>query len=185
MKRYKATYCISILFFLADFTIIIIPSAIPFGIRIANDGRYAFWSVLLVFVAGAFALMLVALLSAFLINPLLKLIVSNEAFIYQNEISYNGRRLNIEDIKYVTLYFPTVISRTSGNPQMLGLWVDDDNSIVIKRPSLTLIAALKKKCTNAKFTIDADELKSRIKNDIITSLCLAIVVTVLIFFFEW
>ena len=183
MKRYKATYCMSMPFFFAKIILIGMPSIIPVGIKLASVSHYAFWQIVLGAVGIACALMLFALALVLLLNPLLKLITRNEAIICQNEIFYKGKRLNITDIKYVTLYYPAMESRRTVDPQMLALWVNDDNSIVIKRPSLRLVADLKKQCSSAKFVIDADGFKSDIKFSIITGICFAVIVAVLFFFF--
>lgn len=85
---------------------------------------------------------------------------------------YKIQKLELGNIKYITLYLPE-ISRTSSSPQQLSVYADDNNHIVINRPSLVLISLLKNKCDKAKFEING--LKSRIKVDLIVSLCVSII----------
>ena len=71
-------------------------------------------------------------------------------------------------------------SRTSASSQELSLYINDEEHIVIRRPSVALIAYLKKRCKNAKFEID--ELGARIKNDLIIAVCLPVVIFLLAMF---
>ena len=57
------------------------------------------------------------------------------------------------------------------SPQVLVLYVDDDRDLHIKRPSLRLIAQMKRDCRNASFKIE--NLGHKIKILLIASLILA------------
>ena len=87
-------------------------------------------------------------------------------------VTYLNTSLDLDRIKYITLYLPEMISRNNLSPQELSLYINDKEHIVIKRPSILLIAYMKKRCLNAKFEINLS--KSRLITDLIVGLCVAI-----------
>ena len=119
-------------------------------------------------------------LFAILVTALINCFKEVSVFLDESTIEYKGTKLNLDSIGYITLYLPEMKSRTSASSQELSLYTNDEEHIVIRRPSVALIAYLKKRCKNAKFEID--ELGKRIKNDLIIAVCLPVVIFLLAMF---
>ena len=171
MKRYKHTYCTSLLYILATFFITFLPGMITLDIALSILGytkmgtliKVAFFIILILSVTGVlFAILVTALVNCF-----------KDASVYLDEstIEYKDTKLNLDGIKSITLCLPEVKSRFEISPQELSLYISNKEHMVIRRPSVALVAHLKKRCKNAKFEID--ELGKRIKEDAIIALCVA------------
>ena len=181
MKKYKATYLTGLLFNLNEFYLIMIPSAILLVIMLKlNDQTVEIFKVAVGVLVSCCLINIFCILLMLIISLIVNAITDNYVLLGDNEIIYQDKKIFIRDIKYVTLYLPERPSRTHYECQQLSLWADDKNHIVIKRPSLALIAELKIKCSGAKFEID--ELGSRIKTDIILAVCIAVFLAIIIFF---
>lgn len=160
MKNYKSTYCVSLLYYAAMMFICCGPLLILVDVVSAVEGQITpgeiFWGAVLVFCLYGAACVLFVLLISFLIGLFSRKTVQ----LSENAISYAGKTIPLDKIRYVTLYLP-VISRFSSKPQYLTVWADNKNYMDIKRPSIALIAALKKRCVFASF--DVDDRKSHLK----------------------
>lgn len=179
MKSYKPTYGISMLCLIIDIMICSIPVIIPLAIVISNNSSHDSLKVTLLLIccwliAGAVHSLLIVLL-----NLLFKAVTKKKTMLSEDRVIYEEKELVLKDIKYVTLYLPKG-SRTSATSQMLSLWVDDKNHIVIERPSLVLIAELRRRCRNASFEID--NLKFKIKMDILLGVIIAVVLIGILLF---
>ena len=119
-------------------------------------------------------------LFAILVTALINCFKEVSVFLDESTIEYKGTKLNLDSIGYITLYLPEMKSRTSASSQELSLYTNDEEHIVIRRPSVALIAYLKKRCKNAKFEID--ELGKRIKNDLIIAGCVSAVTLLFVMF---
>ena len=160
MKQYKPTYCVTLLYaeavvlvcatpllLLADASIVMEDGATP--------GQF-FWGCMLVL--GIYAV--ASLLFIWLISLLIGLFTKKAVILSEDSVTYDGKTLPLDSIRYVTLYLPE-IRRFSSKPQTLALWADNKNYFDIQRPSIALIAALKKRCTLAAFFVD--DWKGRLK----------------------
>ena len=160
MKQYKPTYCVTLLYaeavvlvcatpllLLADASIVMEDGATP--------GQF-FWGCMLVL--GIYAV--ASLLFIWLISLLIGLFTKKTVTLTEDTVTYCGKTLRLDDIRYITLYLPEW-SRFHSKAQSLSLWADNKNYFDIQRPSIALIAALKKRCTLAAFFVD--DWKGRLK----------------------
>ena len=179
MKNYKHTYCISLVYSFVELFIISLPGIVTFDIAISifdhsKIGVLTSMAVLIFTVLAA-----IEVLFAILVTVLINCFKGVSVFIDECTIEYKDTKLNLDSIKYITLYLPD-LRRMSVIPQELSLYISDKEHIEIHRPSITLIAYLKKRCKNAKFEID--ELGKRIKKYLIIAICIAIVVFLFVMF---
>jgi hypothetical protein len=157
-----------------------LPSFITLDIVLSIfDNAKMGWMVGVALVAFT-ALVAIGVLFAILVTALINCFKEASVFLDESTIEYKGTKLNLDSIRYITLYLPEMKSRTSRSPQELSLYINDKEHIVIRRPSVALIAYLKKRCKNAKFEID--ELGKRIKNDLIIAGCVSAVVILFVMF---
>ena len=182
MKNYKPTYCISMPCFFAELFIISLPCVITLDIALLiSDNAKMRWIVGMILVSFT-ALVTIGVLFAILVTALINCFKEASVFLDESTIEYKGTKLNLDSIGYITLYLPEMKSRTSVSSQELSLYTNDEEHIVIRRPSVALIAYLKKRCKNAKFEID--ELGKRIKNDLIIAGCVSVAI-ILFVMFAW
>ena len=177
MKRYKNTYGTSIVFFFLRLLIICTPAAFIAGTVLALIGYIKVWSIFLAVILSLLCGVFMGVIFIFLITSLINLFKDFSVFVNEKYILYNKKTLDLDSIKYLTLYLPKMQSRSNFSPQELSIYIDDKEHIVIRRPSIALVLHLKKRCKNAKFKID--ELKSRLKIDFIIGLCTAVAVLVI------
>lgn len=140
-------FCTAPLLLLADAAVVAEGSAKP---------GQLFWGCLLVFGVYAAA----SVLFVWLISLLIGLFTKKAVILSENSVTYDGKTLRLDDIRYITLYLPEW-SRFHSKAQSLSLWADNKNYFDIQRPSIALIAALKKRCTLAAFFVD--DWKGRLK----------------------
>ena len=148
--------------FMTIISVTTIPMAIPCMITLGESMSILGIPLLIVF------FMIFSFGIAVPVNLIMKPLTKNIVTVDNEELSYKGARLRLDEIKYITLYLPKA-SQTSSSPQELSIWINDNDSAVIKRPALTLIHMLKKRCPNAKFEID--ELRSKIRFVLIMGIC--------------
>ena len=180
MKNYKHTYCISMPCFFAELFIISLPGVITLDIALSIFNNAKMGSVVGMVLVAFTALVATGVLFSILVTALINCFKDTSVFLDECTIEYKDTKLNLDSIEYITLYLPEVKSRTSASSQELSLYINDKEHIVIRRPSVALIAYLKKRCKNAKFEID--ELGARIKNDLIIAVCLPVVIFLLAMF---
>ncbi len=167
MKTYKKPYGTSLPCFTLKMAIISIPAALIIDICFAFYDNMSFGTISLFCVLGFLGFALFGVVFSFLITLIINLFAYPSVFVNEKTITYENKTLDLDSIKYLTLYLPEIRSRISSTTQELSIYTTDKEHIVIKRPSIALIAYLKKRCTNAKFEID--EIKSRLKTDLIIS----------------
>ena len=180
MKNYKHTYCISIPCLFVELFIISLPGVITLDIALSIFNNAKMGSVVGMVLVAFTALVATGVLFAILVTVLINCFKDTSVFLDECTIEYKDTKLNLDSIEYITLYLPEMKSRTSASPQELSLYINDEEHIVIRRPSVALIAYLKKRCKNAKFEID--ELGARIKKDLIIAVCLPVVIFLLAMF---
>ena len=180
MKNYKHTYCTSIPCFFTELFIISLPCIVILDIALSISDN-AKMGMLIGMVLVAFtALVATGVLFAILVTALINCFKDTSVFLDESTIKYKGTKLNLDSIGYITLYLPEMKSSTSPSPQELSIYTNDEEHIVIRRPSIALIAYLKKRCKNAKFEID--ELGKRIKKDLIIAGCVSAVIILFVMF---
>jgi hypothetical protein len=140
-------FCTAPLLLLADAAVVAEGSAKP---------GQLFWGCLLVFGVYAAA----SVLFVWLISLFIGLFTKKAVILSEDSVTYDGKTLRLDDIRYITLYLPEW-SRFHSKAQSLSLWADNKNYFDIQRPSIALIAALKKRCTLAAFFVD--DWKGRLK----------------------
>ena len=166
--------------FFAELFIISLPGFITLDIALSISNNEKIGSIVGMVLVAFTALVATGMLFAILVTALINCFKDTSVFLDECTIAYKDTKLNLDSIEYITLYLPEMKSRTSASSQELSLYINDEEHIVIRRPSVALIAYLKKRCKNAKFEID--ELGKRIKNDLIIAVCLPVVVFLIAMF---
>ena len=169
MKEYKKTYCTSLFWCWIDFFVMLAPMFLVCDICLWYfEEDYSGMAMLVAVLIFAIFMALSAVFALF-INFIINLFKKPSVFVDESTITHMGQTFRLDSITYLTLYLPEIKSKTSGTTQELSIYIDEKEHMVIKRPSVALIAHLKKSCTNAEFEID--ELKSRLKTDLLIGLC--------------
>ena len=160
MREYKPTYCVSLLYGWGIMFLCCIPAMLFAAVMVDVEGSATFWQVFLGFISAMTVCSVVFFILAMLISKLIGLFVRKTVELTETSVSYEGKTIPLDKIRYITLYLP-VFSKTSSKPQFLTLWADTTTYMDIKRPSLALVAALKKRCRFASF--DVDDWKGHLK----------------------
>ena len=179
MKEYKRTYLTSLPCICLKMLIIIAPCALLGDLILCILGKTKPFEILSNFLAVGLLFMAVFIAMMALVNLIINAFKSPSVTVDGKYIAYEGKRLDLDSISYVTLYLPERQSRTRITTQELSLYVNDSEHIVIKRPSVFLIAHLRKRCTSAKFEIA--DVKSRLITDLIISLFVFVLCVVMAF----
>lgn len=179
MKEYKRTYLASFPCVCLKMLIIIAPCALIGDLILCILGKTKPFEILSNFLAVGLLFMTVFIAMMALVSLIINAFKSPSVTVDGKYIAYEGKRLDLDSISYVTLYLPERQSRTRITTQELSLYVNDSEHIVIKRPSVFLIAHLKKRCTSAKFEIA--DVKSRLITDLIISLFVFVLCVVMAF----
>lgn len=179
MKEYKRTYLASFPCVCLKMLIIIAPCALIGDLILCILGKTKPFEILSSFLAVGLLFMTVFIAMMALVSLIINAFKSPSVTVDGKYIAYEGKRLDLDSISYVTLYLPERQSRTRITTQELSLYVNDSEHIVIKRPSVFLIAHLKKRCTSAKFEIA--DVKSRLITDLIISLFVFVLCVVMAF----
>lgn len=147
MKEYKATYGISVILFWLNIVVMSAWLIIPLSII----NHLYWWLGLMVTgitcIAAVFFILLVLLL-----NAILKSGTKNRVFLGDDKITYQGKTLSLQKVRRITLTFP-FIGHSFYQKQELVLGIEDCAYMTVKRPSLSLIVAVKEICPQAKFSV--------------------------------
>ena len=179
MKEYKRTYLASFPCVCLKMLIIIAPCALIGDLILCILGKTKPFEILSSFLAVGLLFLTVFIAQMVLVSLIINAFKSPSVTVDGKYIAYEGKRLDLDSIRYVTLYLPEMRSRSSVTPQEMSLYVNDSEHIVIKRPSVFLIAHLRKRCTSAKFEIA--DVKSRLITDLIISLFVFVLCVVMAF----
>ena len=159
-KEYKPTYCASLLYFWAMMFVVSFPFLLLVAVVVQIEGQDTFGQVFFGSMAAMALTGVAFVLFVQLISFLIGLFTRKTVLLSDEAVTYGGKTIALRDIRSVTLYLPE-LSRTSSKPQTLMIWADNKNYMDIKRPSIVLVAALKKRCVFASF--DVDDWKSHLK----------------------
>ena len=177
MKGYKPFYLFSLIILYGELMFIALPSLLVLSIVFSISNQTNFFEIIFKILGVLVLLILLICIFVFLVNIIISPFKKKKVYIDDNHISYNGIKINFEDIKYVTLYLPMIRGRrTSSSPLELSVYCDMNNHIVIKRPSIFLLLELKKRAKSIKI----DELNKRIKFDLIIGISVAVILLVFI-----
>ena len=179
MKEYKRTYLASFPCVCLKMLIIIAPCALIGDLILCILGKTKPFEILSNFLAVGLLFMTVFIAMMALVSLIINAFKSPSVTVDGKYIAYEGKRLDLDSISYVTLYLPEMRSRSSVTPQEMSLYASEDEHMVIKRPSVFLIAHLRKRCTSAKFEIA--DVKSRLITDLIISLFVFVLCVVMAF----
>ena len=179
MKEYKRTYLASFPCVCLKMLIIIAPCAFLGDLILCILGKTKPFEILSNFLAVGLLFMTVFIAMMALVSLIINAFKSPSVTVDGKYIAYEGKRLDLDSISYVTLYLPEMRSRSSVTPQEMSLYASEDEHVVIKRPSVFLIAHLRKRCTNAKFEIA--DVKSRLITDLIIRLFVFVLCVVMAF----
>ena len=179
MKEYKRTYLASLPCTCLEMLIIIAPCALLGDIILGILGKTKPFSIILGLLGVGLLFMAVFIAMMALVNLIINAFKSPSVTVDGKYIAYEGKRLDLDSISYVTLYLPEMRSRSSISTQELSLYVNDSEHIVIKRPSVFLMAYLKKRCANASFGIA--DVRQRLIRDLVVSLFVLVLCVVMAF----
>ena len=177
MKEYKRTYCASLPCIYLELFIICIPGALVADFILSFLDKSTLGTIFVSFVAVSLLFVAFALIFMALINLIINSFKQPSVFVDEKFIRHMGTTLELDRVEYITLHLPEMHTRYSYSSQELSIYINDNEDILIKRPSVRLIADLKSRCGQAKFGIN--DLKSRLKKDVIISLCITAVVAVM------
>ena len=179
MKEYKRTYLASLPCFCLEMLIIIAPCALLGDIILGILGKTKPFEIISNYVAVGLLFMTVFIAMMALVSLIINAFKSPSVTVDGKYITYEGKRIDLDRVSYVTLHLPERHSRSNVTPQELMVYVNDDEDILIRRPSVFLVAHLKKRCANAKFGIA--DVRSRLIRDLIISACVAVICFVMAF----
>ena len=173
MKKYKPMYGATLLIFMEKMFIGTLPIIFILAYVISKAERYSFWELIILILAAMILGVILFSVWLFIINLLIRAGIKENIELSDDEINYNGQKLSLHKIRFITLRLPKMERRTSC-PQELVLWIDSELYINITRPSLLLVYKLKKECKNARFIIEG------LKSEIIESLVIGIILFIII-----
>ena len=154
MKIYKPIYGMTAYYLLACFFLMSIPMSLGLGFILALEGNGSFWYAPIAFVFSVPGAGLLFAVPILLVNLVARAATTHQVLIEEDKIYYQRKHLLLDDIQYITLFLPEPRRYSGCDPQLLSLWINDKEKILIVRPSLFLIADLKKRCPKAKFCIE-------------------------------
>lgn len=173
MKPFKKFYFFSLISFYIEMCLIFIPTIVLLGIILSANGMIYFYVFIIYYFAIMFGVLCALSLLLFLINWVIRLFIQKAVYVEGPDIFYGKKQLNIYEVKSITVYLPEVKAHFIPSPLQLSIYCDNENQIFLRRPSISLIRLLKKRCYGAKFEVL--NLKNRIKVDFIVGLCCFVV----------
>lgn len=154
MSEYKPVYGMSLLWMWIVMTLVVLPFALVGDVVAALTGHTSLGQILGAFLLAMLLFELLSILLLLAVNLIIRRFSGKSVFLYEDHVSYEGKRLSLDSIRHVSLILPEMRGRTSSSPLYLMLWADKNNYLDIKRPSPALILAMKKCCPNARFSVD-------------------------------
>lgn len=153
MKEYKPTYCISMLYFWTLLFVCLFPLLVLSFVVMVITEQTIFWTYALDGIGIGGLMLAASVLLVFLVSLIMGPFAKDTVDVSEHSICYKGKTLQLDRIRCITLRLPT-LSRHFHESQVLEITTDDEICMDIKRPSVALIAALKKRCVFALFTVD-------------------------------
>ena len=154
MNKYKRMYFVSPLYLSVMTILCCAPLALIGDVVLCLSGELRLGELVVGFTAVSLLLTGLCFAFAVVMNLIVNAFKSPSVYINDGCVICEGKKLNLELVKYVTLYLPEVRPRSRYTPQTLSVYVDFDEHLVINRPSVRLIAHVRKRCINAKFEIE-------------------------------
>ena len=153
MKEYKPTYCISLLYFWALLFAALLPLLVLSFVVMVITGQTVFWTYALEGIGVSGLMLAVSVLLVFMTSLIMGPFAKNTVEVSEHNVCYEEKTIQLDRIRYITLRLP-VFSRHFHESQVLEITTDDEICMDIKRPSVALITALKKRCASAHFAVD-------------------------------
>ena len=170
MKEYKSFYGLSFIIYVSALFLTLGICFIPCLMILGADA----YKMLPFIFAGCFLPLISAPFIA-VINLIIHAIAPKTAYLDNETLTYESQTVRLNNVKYLSFYLGEYEHR-SKEPHCLTVYTNDDEMILIKRPSFLLVSRLKRLCTNAKFSID--DLKSNLSFFITTvAVCLVLFTT--------
>ena len=173
MKKYKPMYGATLLVFMEKMFIGTLPIIFILAYVISKAERYSFWELIILILVAMILGVIFLSVWLFIINLLIRAGIKENIELSDDEINYNGQKLSLHKIRFITLRLPKMERRTSCSQELV-LWINSELYINITRPSLLLVYKLKKECKNARFIIEG------LKSEIIESLVIGIILFIII-----
>ena len=153
MKEYKATYGTALIYTLVHVYLSCTPMMILAGIDMSIKGQTTFGRFLCGYTLICCLALAVYTVFALFIGFIIGLFNKNTVTLSDYSVSYQGKIIPLDKIRYLTLHLPEVSKRHS-TPLILTIWADKTTYMHIKRPSIALVVALKNNCHFAAFELD-------------------------------
>ena len=179
MRKYKNSYCVSIVVDAIYFAIVLLFCTIPFSIVFSFLIELNFFQVMgLCLLGAAFEILFLSII-ALLMNCIIRIFTKPKIFLSDSQIMFNNKTFELSQIQYATIYLPN-FSRYHSEPLQLVLWTYDKQQMIIKRPNILMTLRLKKLCNNTKFEIN--ELWKEIKSYVLIGLFTGLLIILLAIF---
>ena len=179
MKKYKNSYCVSLVVFVIYFAIVFLFCTIPFSIVFPFLIELNFFQVIGLCLFCIIFLILLFSIIALLMNFLIRIFTEYKVYLSEEQIIFNNKTFELSQIQYATIYLPN-FSRYHSEPLQLVLWTYDKQQMIIKRPNILMTLRLKKLCNNTKFEIN--ELWKEIKFYVLIGLFTGLLIILLAIF---
>ena len=130
IKEYKSAYCISFLCCYIELFLICFPCALLGDFILFFLNKAVLGKVFFSFIAVSLLLIVCILIFTALINLIINFFKKSSVFVNEKFVTYLNISLDLDRIKYITLYLPEMISRNNISPQELSLYINDKEHIV-------------------------------------------------------
>lgn len=180
MKEYKPAYGLSLIWIWSTLALVSLPCVLAFDVVGAMTEASKFGSIFFGFLLVMVFLEILSILFLLVVNLILRRFSRKYVLLYADQVSYEGRCLSLDSIRYVTVHLPESKSRNSVTPLYLVLWADKKNYIEIKRPSPEMILAMKNACPNARFSIE--DWRAQLKEIAVYSVLVFVVILIILIF---
>lgn len=153
MREYKSVYCFSSLYIYVIILLISTPLLAVADVDMYLDGKSEQGQFLVGILLTGIYLFLTLAAAVLLINLAARIFTKKCVTLSDSVICYEGKQILLSQIREIIFFLPE-ISKTRSRPHSVTVWASKTDYFDIKRPSLGLLIALKKRCPQANFEID-------------------------------
>lgn len=153
MREYKPIYCLSLLYGFVIILLTAIPMLAIADVDMYLDGKSELGQFFAGILLTGIYLFLILTVIVLLINLVVLIFTQKSVTLSDSVILWDGKQILLNQIREITVFLPE-ISKTRSRPHSVTVWASKTDYFDIKRPSLGLLIALKKRCPQAKFHID-------------------------------
>lgn len=152
MKKFKPAYGMAVIFSFIQiyyyFAIAMIPAVIIMSIKAGEK----VWNNLFNLLMITIIMIILFCIIPIIINLISKIFSKEHVKIEDDVLYYKGDKINLREVKKLSWYLGEM-SRSSVSACALCIIMNDGDFLTINRPSIILIHYLKRKCVNAKLSV--------------------------------